>query len=187
MRTPTGAASARQGVAALCVLAFVPAVSAADGSSLYKASCAICHADVQAPKFVGRSADDVKRTIAEGKGRMAPVRLQAADADAIASFTAAPPTLAPVPGPNPAALQKIASGDQAAAAKENRSALYEYLDAVYLDPRSAQARLRLAAQYVRMGYPERARDQWEIALALDPGNAEAAQNLREARPVQRGP
>jgi Tfp pilus assembly protein PilF len=122
----------------------------------------------------------VRRAIVEGKGQMKPVAIADADAAAIASFAADQPSMRVLvtPGPNPVARQKVAKGDELVAAKDNQLALYAYLDAVNLDPRNVDARLRLAAHYARMGHPERARDQWEIALALDPGNAEAARNLR---------
>jgi tetratricopeptide (TPR) repeat protein len=97
----------------------------------------------------------------------------------------APPavTSAPVPAPsaNPLALQKVAMGDQFVAAKDFRLALYAYLDAVNLDPRSVPARLRLAALYARLDHLEHAIAEWEFALALDPGNSEAVRSMAEAR------
>lgn len=182
MSTPARSTLAGGAVTAL-LLAFAPDAAAVDGAALYKSRCALCHGSAPAPRFAGRSADDVKKAIAEGKGQMKPIALEAGEAEAIASLVADPTsaaTPAPAPGPNPAALQKIAKGDELAAAKDQQLALYAYLDAINLDPRNVQARLKLAAQYARMGHPQQAAQQWELALALDPGNEEAARNLRSA-------
>ena len=182
-------APARWAATAVIVLGLARASASADGAGLYKAHCALCHGDVPAPKFVGRSVDDVKRAIANGKGKMKPVALSPADADEIARFVAQPNpggTAAPAfpAGRNPAAMEKIASGDQFVAAKDDKLALYAYLDAVNLDSVNVQARLKLAAQYLRMGHPAEAVQQWELALALDPGNEEAVRRIREARARQ---
>lgn len=182
-------APARWTAAAVLALGLAPASAAADGAGLYQAHCAACHGRAAAPKFVGRSVEDVKRAIAEGKGRMRPVALSREDADAIAEFVASPgPVPSAVPpssGRNPAAKEKIASGDRAAAAGDDKRALDAYLEAVNLDSLDVEARLKLAAQYQRMGHPGRAAQQWELALALQPGNEEAARRLREAQPPGR--
>jgi Cytochrome C oxidase, cbb3-type, subunit III len=179
----------RCAVTAIFVLGFTGANAIADGAALYRAHCAICHGDVTAPRFVGRSVDDVKRTITDGKGKMRPIALSPAEIDAIASFVAFPnpggtAASTSAAGPNPAAMKKIASGDRFVAAKDDKQALYAYLDAVNLDSSNVEARLKLAAQYLRMGHPAQAMQQWELVLALEPGNEEAARHIREARAPQ---
>lgn len=175
-------------ISALLAFCLAPARALGDGAAVYQANCAPCHGDSAAAKFVGRSAEAVKTAITLGKGRMAPLRLSPADAEAVATFTAAPNTgaasVAPTPGSSAAAAAKIAQGDQLVAAKNDKAALFAYLDAIYLDPRSVAARLKLAAQYVRMFHPELAAGQWEVALALAPGNEEATRSLREVRAAQ---
>ncbi len=182
-------ALARYAVTAVFALGFCGANALADGAALYRAHCAICHGDVPAPRFVGRSVDDVKRAITGGKGKMRPVGLSAAEVDEIARFVAFPnpggtAAFTPAAGPNPLAMKKIASGDQFAAAKDDKLALYAYLDAVNLDSSNVEARLKLAAQYLRMGHPARAVSQWELVLALEPGNGEASRHIREVRASQ---
>ncbi len=90
-------------------------------------------------------------------------------------------TPTPAPSPSSLALDKLALGDQFLAARDFRLALFAYLDAVNLDPWSVRARLRLADLYARMGHLEHAIGQWEFALALEPGNPEAAQSIAQAR------
>jgi cbb3-type cytochrome c oxidase subunit III len=180
MGTPTGRAAIT-----LLVFGFATARAIEDGAAVYKASCASCHGDGPAPRFVGRSVNDVKATITLGRGKMTPLRLSPADVDAVARLTASPnasgTSFTPAPGSSAAATTKIAQGDQLVAAKDNKAALFAYLDAAYLDPRSVSARLKLAAQYARMFHPDEAVGQWEVALALEPGNEEAARGIREAR------
>jgi cytochrome c5 len=182
MNAPATRAAARGVATALFLLGPASGAGAADGAALFKSHCALCHGNVAAPKFTGRSAAEVGKAIAEGKGKMRPVAIAATDAAEIASFAADQPSSPGLvtPGPNPVARQKVARGDDLVAAKDNQLALYAYLDGVNLDPRNVEARLKLAAHYARMGYPDRARDQWEIAAALDPGNAEAARNSKSS-------
>lgn len=179
------AAPARWAATAVFALGFARADAIADGAELYKAHCAVCHGDVPAPRFVGRSVDDVKKAIAAGKGRMRPIALTPPEIDAIARFVASPDRGATAAStsarPKAAAREKIASGDQFAAAKDDKRALYAYLDAVNLDSVDVEARLKLAAQYLRMGHPAEAVQQWELALALEPGNEEAARHIREVQ------
>jgi tetratricopeptide (TPR) repeat protein len=88
--------------------------------------------------------------------------------------------------PRVAAQAKLEQGDSFAAAGDTRLALFAYQDAVNLDPRSAEARMRLAALYARMGRLEQAIDQWNFALALDPSLAEARRSAASARAALEG-
>lgn len=92
---------------------------------------------------------------------MRPIGLSPAEIDAIAGFVAFPnpggtAAVTPAARPNPGAMKNIASGDRFVAAKDDKLALYAYLDAVNLDPTNVEARLKLAAQYLRMGHPAQA-------------------------------
>ncbi len=102
---------------------------------------------------------------------------QAPDPGAAAGAAGAP---SPSPSAN-LALQKLAMGEQFVAARDFRLALYAYLDAVNLDPRNVQARLRLAALYARLDHLQHAIEEWEFTLALDPGNTEAVRSIEAAR------
>ena len=81
-------------VIALAAVAFATTAIAADGAALYKSKCAACHgADAKGSKMApdaiaGKAADVSKKAITEGKGKMKPVKLEAADADAVAAFVA---------------------------------------------------------------------------------------------------
>jgi mono/diheme cytochrome c family protein len=82
-----------------CVLA--PAVWAADGSAVYAAKCKTCHgADGNPPAFAkgmgakplsdasiqAKSAADLASEILKGVGKMKPVAIPPADADAVAAY-----------------------------------------------------------------------------------------------------
>ncbi len=82
---------------------------------------------------------------------------------------------------SPAFLDKLALGDKAYAAGDVRGALFAYQDAVYLDARSAAARVKLGRAYLAMRYPALATEQLEQALAVDPENEEGRRALEEAR------
>jgi tetratricopeptide (TPR) repeat protein len=87
---------------------------------------------------------------------------------------------APVPaGPSSAIVAKarLADGDRAFEAKDFHAALFAYQDAVMAEPGNAQARVRAGRAYARLGYAEEAAEQWNLALAADPTNAEASQLL----------
>ncbi len=86
-------------VTALFAIAFATAAAAADGAALFKSKCAVCHGPDGAGAKMGgpvkgKAAADVKKAImegvkaAEGKKEMKPVKLEAADADAVAAFVA---------------------------------------------------------------------------------------------------
>ena len=88
---------------------------------------------------------------------------------------------------------KISEGDSALAAKDFRVALYAYQDAIMADPKSVPARVKAGQVYAKMGHDPEAVEQWNKAIALDPGNPEAQEALgaafarREARkPAARG-
>ena len=79
---------------ALFAVAFATTALAADGAAVYKSKCAACHgADGKGSKvapdtIAGKAADVSKKAIAEGKGKMKAVKLEAADVDAVAGFVA---------------------------------------------------------------------------------------------------
>jgi mono/diheme cytochrome c family protein len=83
-------------IAFALVLGFAGAASAQDdGAALFKSKCAACHGQAgegakMAPNAIaGTSEADVKKVIAEGKGKMKPVKgLEGAQADAVAKFVA---------------------------------------------------------------------------------------------------
>ncbi|HET9597072.1 MAG TPA: cytochrome c [Anaeromyxobacteraceae bacterium] len=64
----------------------------ADGASTFHSKCAGCHGksgegSKMAPNAIaGLPADQVKKAIAEGKGKMKPVKIE--DADAVADYVA---------------------------------------------------------------------------------------------------
>jgi tetratricopeptide (TPR) repeat protein len=96
---------------------------------------------------------------------------------------AAPPA-APAPPPPPlpqAAVEKLGQGDRAFLARDYRSALFAYQDAVYLAPRSPIARVKLGRAYLALRYPAQAIAQAEQALLADPSHAEARRLVEEAR------
>lgn len=72
-----------------------------------------------------------------------------------------------------AVVAKLDEGDRAFAAGDYRGALFAYQDAVYLQPVSAVARVRLGRAYLALRYPEQAQAQAEQALAVDPASADA--------------
>ena len=78
-------------VTALLAVALATAAYA-DGAATFKAKCAGCHGKMgegskMAPTAIaGTSADAVKKAIAEGKGKMKPVKID--DADDVAAYVA---------------------------------------------------------------------------------------------------
>jgi mono/diheme cytochrome c family protein len=78
-------------VTALAAVAFATAAFA-DGAATYAAKCKGCHGaagegtKMAATPIAGMPADQVKKAIAEGKGKMKPVKIE--DADAVAAFVA---------------------------------------------------------------------------------------------------
>jgi mono/diheme cytochrome c family protein len=78
-------------VIALAALA-VTTAAYADGAAVYATKCAACHGKAgegakMAPNpIAGMPAADVKKAIAEGKGKMKPQKVD--DADAVAAFVA---------------------------------------------------------------------------------------------------
>jgi mono/diheme cytochrome c family protein len=84
-------------VTALFALAFATVAAAADGAAVYKAKCAMCHgAAGEGTKMggavKGKTADAAKKAVtagvkaAAGKKEMKPVKLEAADVDAVSAF-----------------------------------------------------------------------------------------------------
>ncbi len=77
----------------IALFAVAVATSAhADAAATYKSKCAVCHGKEgegakPSPKpIAGMPADVVKKAIAEGKGKMKPVKIE--DADAVAAYVA---------------------------------------------------------------------------------------------------
>ncbi|GEJ56746.1 c-type cytochrome [Anaeromyxobacter diazotrophicus] len=79
-------------VTALFAVAFATTALAADGAALYASKCKACHGAAgegakMAPNAIaGMPADQVKKAITEGKGKMKPVKVD--DADAVAAYVA---------------------------------------------------------------------------------------------------
>jgi mono/diheme cytochrome c family protein len=86
-------------ILAVAVLVAAPVLAAEDGAALYKSKCAMCHgADGVAkkmaepsrnfndPKFQGEMTKEaIAKVVAEGKGKMKPVKLTPEQIDAVAS------------------------------------------------------------------------------------------------------
>ena len=70
----------------------VATAASADGAATFKSKCAACHGKAgegskMAPNAIaGLPADQVKKAIAEGKGKMKPVKID--DADDVAAYVA---------------------------------------------------------------------------------------------------
>lgn len=94
---------------------------------------------------------------------------------------AAPGEPAPLGGaaaaPTTASMKR---DDRALDRGELRAALFAAQDEVNLEPRSADARVRLGRAYLALGYAARARAQAEQALALAAGDAGARRLLDDA-------
>jgi tetratricopeptide (TPR) repeat protein len=75
---------------------------------------------------------------------------------------------------------KLADGDRAYAAKEFRTALFAYQDAVMADRGNVAARVKAGNAYAKLGHDPEAIDQWNRALALEPANVEAQEALAAA-------
>jgi mono/diheme cytochrome c family protein len=80
-------------VSALFAVAFAT-TALADGAATYTSKCKGCHGaegagSKMAPTpIAGLPADQVKKAVTEGKGKMKPVKIDAADADAVAAYVA---------------------------------------------------------------------------------------------------
>jgi mono/diheme cytochrome c family protein len=81
-------------VTALFAVVFATA-AAADGAATFAAKCKACHGAAGegtkiAPTAIkGKAAGEVKKAVAEGKGKMKPVKgVEGADLDAVADFVA---------------------------------------------------------------------------------------------------
>lgn len=104
---------------------------------------------------------------------------------AVASPVLPPPTPA---APTRALIEKLGAGDRAYLSGEYRPALFAYQDAVYLDPTSAVARIKLARAYAALGHKDQAERQLKQALELDPDNGDARKVLAElANPAPAAP
>ncbi len=93
---------------------------------------------------------------------------------------AAPGEPAPLGGPSAASTPASTKRDRALDRGELRAALFAAQDEVNLQPRSADARVRLGRAYLALGYAARARAQAEQALALAADDAEARRLLDDA-------
>jgi len=78
---------------ATAVLAAALATSArADGAATFKAKCAVCHGQdanggaMYKKSIRGEEEAEVLKMIKDGKGKMKPVQLEAADAQAVAKY-----------------------------------------------------------------------------------------------------
>lgn len=100
---------------------------------------------------------------------------------AIPALSEASPAGGPRSGRQAAALQKLRLGDRLLAEGDLRLALFAYQDAVNQDPRSAEARLKLGRVYLRLDHLDEAAEQFSVAAALDPGDAQVRLALEEAR------
>jgi tetratricopeptide (TPR) repeat protein len=93
----------------------------------------------------------------------------------------APPPASGSVVPTQALMEKIGQGDRLYLAGDYRLALFEYQDAIHMQPRYAPAHVRLGRTYLAMRYPLQAISQAEEALAEEPENAEARKLLDEAK------
>jgi len=79
-------------IALLVVAAAFATLARADGAATFKAKCAMCHGPdakggaMYKKPIGGLPEADVLKMIKEGKGKMKPVQLEAADAQAVAAF-----------------------------------------------------------------------------------------------------
>lgn len=108
------------------------------------------------------------------------------------------PVPAGIPGPPPAsrgpprsgrqaaALQKLRLGERLLAEGDLRLAFFAFQDAVNQDPQSAEARLQLGRVYLRLEHLEEALEQFSVAAALDPADAEVRRALEDARARREG-
>jgi len=76
-------------VTALFAVAFATAAVAADGAAVYAAKCKACHGAAGEGTKLAPDAikgKDSTKVVAEGKGKMKPVKLEKADAEAVGAF-----------------------------------------------------------------------------------------------------
>jgi tetratricopeptide (TPR) repeat protein len=114
------------------------------------------------------------------KAEAPPAPAQPASLESPPPAPPAPATAADAALPR-AVIEKLGQGDRAYLERDYRGALFAYLDAAYLAPTSAVPRVRLGRAYLALRYPERAREQAEKALALEPGSADARRLAEDAR------
>jgi tetratricopeptide (TPR) repeat protein len=86
-----------------------------------------------------------------------------------------------------AAQAYIDQGDAALQTSDNFTAIADYQKAVSLSPRAASPRLKLANAYLEAGMKERASDEAQRALAIDPGNTDVQSFIRDQVSGQDGP
>ncbi|HET9553419.1 MAG TPA: tetratricopeptide repeat protein [Anaeromyxobacteraceae bacterium] len=95
------------------------------------------------------------------------------------------PSPAAVPAPQPlnsaAVIEKLGAGDRAYLAGEYRAALFAYQDAVHAEPTNPAALVKLARAYSALRHPEKAEEQLQLALQIDPVNADARKALEELK------
>lgn len=154
----------------------VPAATAA-ANATPPAGHAAAPASTTASPAATTAATPTPATTATTPASPAPAPAVAGAAPRDAASTSA----AALVGPQGSAVAaKVAQGDRERAAGDLRAALFAYLDAVYLEPTSAAARVKLGRTYLALGYPAQARAQAEQALALDGGSTDARQLLDDA-------
>ncbi|MCA1826993.1 MAG: tetratricopeptide repeat protein [Myxococcales bacterium] len=93
--------------------------------------------------------------------------------------------IAELRNPAPAAPPKppddrVKKGDAAFAAKDFRTALFAYQDAIVADPNNVEALVKAGDTYAKMGHDPEAIAQWNKALQLDPQNQVARAGIAAA-------
>src|SRR3954470_4927123 len=83
----------------------------------------------------------------------------------------------PAPDPTP----HLKRGDAAFTARDYRTALFAYQDAILTAPKSAEALSKAGQAYAKLGHDQEAIDAWTKALEIDPNNAPAREGLAAAR------
>ena len=96
-----------------------------------------------------------------------------------AAAAQAAPAAAPRPVPSPGPY--LRRGDAAFAARDWRTALFAYQDAILTAPANVEALTKAGLSYAKLGHDEEAIVQFEKALRLEPQNAAVREALAAAR------
>jgi tetratricopeptide (TPR) repeat protein len=139
------------------------------------AAAAVVAPVATAPGATATAATSPSSTKADG----AQVETVAGSAPGVSTGPTAPASAGAVA--SAAVVTKLAEGDSALAAKDFRIALYAYQDAIMADPKNVAARVKAGHVYAKMGHDPEAIEQWNRAIALDPGNQEAQDALSAAQ------